>query len=199
MDSASPRAHSSAVDASDSPDIQAALGGDGRAYARLMRRYQPLVTRRMWRFTRDRRELEELVHEVFVEAYLSLATFGGRAPFAHWLSRIATRVGYRFWRRRWRRREVPLLDADAPYAEATDRLEARQAAERLTMLLSLLPPRDRLVLTMLYFEGLSVAEAARNLRWSRTMVKVQAYRARKKLKAMLQKSSPPQEKHRRGT
>ncbi len=201
MDRAFLRAHSKVVDPSDLPDIQAALGGDGEAYARLMRRYQPLVARRMWRFTRDRGELEELVHDVFVEAYLSLATFGGRAPFGHWLSRIATRVGYRFWKSRWRRRrrEVPFLEADAPQVDATDSLEAREAAERLDNLLSALPPRDRLVLTMLYFEELSVAEAAQRVGWSQTMVKVQAHRARKKLKAMLETSPTPQNNHRRET
>ncbi len=56
----------------------------------------------MTRFTRDERMLEELVHDVFVEAYFSLDGYRGDAPFEHWLQRIATRVGYRYWTRRGR-------------------------------------------------------------------------------------------------
>ena len=54
-------------------------------------------------------------------------------------------------------------------------------------LLAKLPPRDRLVLTLLYLEGLSVAQAAQRAGWSKAMVKVQAFRARKKLRALLEK------------
>ena len=37
------------------------------AYERLMRRYQEPLAGYMWRFTRDRRERDELVQDVFVE------------------------------------------------------------------------------------------------------------------------------------
>jgi len=38
----------------------------------------------MWRFTRDRRVLEELVQDVLVEVYLSLSSFRGNALFPYW-------------------------------------------------------------------------------------------------------------------
>jgi RNA polymerase sigma-70 factor (ECF subfamily) len=93
-----------AVDDADWCDIQAALDGDSDAYSRLVRRYQQPIGSYMWRFTGDRGQWEELVQDVFVEAYLTLASYRGRAPLLHWLRRIATRVGYRWWRERARRR-----------------------------------------------------------------------------------------------
>jgi DNA-directed RNA polymerase specialized sigma24 family protein len=54
----------------DQRDIAASLNGDGEAYARLVRHYQDQVAAQMWRFTRHPAVLEELVQEVFVEAYL---------------------------------------------------------------------------------------------------------------------------------
>ena len=178
----------------DRADIQAALAGDQAAYARLVGRHQDAVAKRMWRFTRDRQELEELVQDVFVQAWMSLKGFRGDAPLAHWLSRIATRVGYRFWKKRQQHsRTLPLEDWDAVEAAATgNELEAREAAEKLHELLAQLPPRDRLVLTLLYIEELSVAEAAAQAGWSKTMVKVQAFRARKKLRTLLEGSSGPE-------
>ena len=181
-----------ATDDADRRDIRASLEGDGEAYGRLVERHQAQIARRMWRFTRDRRELEELVQDVFVEAYYSLRGYRGAAPFEHWLNRIATRVGYRFWKRRQQAaREVPLQDWDDFEQPGENPLETQEAAELLHDLLGQLPPRDRLVLTLLYLEELSVAEAARRTGWSRTMVKVQAHRARKKLRALLEKTNQP--------
>ena len=48
-----------------------------------------------------------------------------------------------------------------------------------------------ILLTLLYLEELSVADAAERTGWSRTMVKVQAHRARKKLRALLEKTNRP--------
>jgi len=178
------------MERSDTVEIQATLAGDATAYKRLVEQYQQEIARRMWRFTRDRRQLEELVQDVFVEAYMSLKSYRGTAPFANWLNRIATRVGYRFWKRRRRttNQAVALQDWDAFVARDEGIVESHEAAEFLHSLLAQLPPRDRLVLTLLYLEELSVAEAAERSGWSQSMVKVQAHRARKKLKAILEKS-----------
>lgn len=178
------------MDQPDQQDVAASLRGDGRAYERLVRRHQPQIAARMWRFTHDRTELEELVHDVFVEAYVGLGGYKGRGPFAHWLNRIATRVGYRFWSRRKREAEhtVPLDDRDPPRLSGPAPLEAQQAHKLLHALLDRLPPRDRLVLTLMYLEDMPVAEVAEHTGWSVTMVKVQAHRARKKLRALLDSS-----------
>jgi len=178
----------------DRHDIDAVLSGDGEAYARLVARHQATIAARLWRFTRDPRQLEELVADVFVEAYTSLRNFRGEGDFSHWLSVIATRVGYRFWKRRDRLRiETPLETWDGPVPPTDDPLEAAEAGEALHALLDRLPPRDRLVLTLLYWEGKSVAQAAGETGWSESMIKVQAHRARNKLKRWLETKSAVQD------
>jgi RNA polymerase sigma-70 factor, ECF subfamily len=180
------------ADLLDQQDVQASLAGDGEAYARLVARHQPALAAYMWRFTRDRRECEELVHEAFVEAYLSLPSYRGRSPWSHWLRRIATRVGYRYWKARARQRtvvEMPLEAWQEVAQSPTGEIDAAAAAEAVHALLDRLAPRDRLVLTLLYIEQCSVAEAARLCGWSQAMVKVQAYRARKRLRNMLEDGS----------
>ena len=177
---------------SDLKDIRASLNGDGDAYARLVKRYQGLIAAYMWRFTRDRVTCEELVHDVFVEAYLSLGTFQGEAPFSHWLRRIATRVGYRHWKRLARERSyasVPLEEADVLEVAGEGQPDSHLAAVQVRALLRRIPPRDQLVLTLLYLEECTVQEAAELTGWSRAMVKVQAYRARKKLRKLLEKGT----------
>jgi len=168
-------------------EVQRAAAGDGQAYARLIARHQSAIAQYMWRFTRDRGRWEELVHDVFVEAYLSLRGYRGQSPLEHWLRRIATRVGYRHWteRNKARQRSGPLETAETPAAADTNEA-ASQAAETVHRLLAKLAPRDRLVLTLLHLEEQSIAEIASLTGWSRIMVKVQAHRARAKLKRLLE-------------
>ena len=171
----------------DQGDIAASLNGDGEAYARVVRHYQDQVAAQMWRFTRDPAVLEELVQDVFVEAYLSLKGFRGRAPFLHWLRRVATRVGYRYWKSQVRKRdrEEVLRETSLNLATVPEGLAPFEAAEALYGLLARLPPSDRLVLTLFYFAECDTNEIASRTGWNRTLVKVRLHRARKKLKALL--------------
>ena len=177
----------------DLNDVKHTRDGDSEAYRRLIERHQDHVAKILWRFSRERRTHEELVQDVFVEAYLSLGNYRGKAPFEHWLSRIATRVGYRYWKERARRRKAEPFDLQE-WDEATGdgaashTPEPDHAAELLHRLLDQMPPRDRLVLTLRYLDQCDVAETARRTGWTRTMVKVQTLRARNKLRKLIESS-----------
>lgn len=178
-----------AVDAVDWRDIQTALSGDSDAYARLVSRYQQPIGSYLWRFTRDRGQWEELVQDVFVEAYMTLASYRGRAPLLHWLRRIATRVGYRWWRQRARRRaeaSATVGNWDHLPADGAPPTLPTEAAQVVHAVLQRASVRDRLVLTLLYLEECSVQEISQLTGWSVAMVKVQAFRARKRLGKILE-------------
>jgi len=172
----------------DRQDVRLAQDGDGVAYARLLRPHQETVARQMWRFTRDTSAHAELVEEVFVAAYMSLRGYRGTGPFEHWLRKIALRTGLAFWRASRKRQEVKPLDESlaARMAEEPTGYSASEAADLVHRALALLTPRDRLVLTLMHLEGQSVAEVADSTGWSVTMVKVQAWRARARLKKALE-------------
>jgi RNA polymerase sigma-70 factor (ECF subfamily) len=139
----------------------------------------------MWRFSRDPAVCEELVQNVFVEAYFSLKNYSGKAPFLHWLRKIAVRAGYKYWKQQAKTKTAVSLDElDFAQAEETDIIDLSTAAQILHALLERLPTADRLVLTLMYFEQCSTKEIAERMGWSRAMVKMRAMRARKKLKTI---------------
>jgi len=178
------------VQNADSQDIAVCLSGDKDSYVRLVRRYETQITALMWRFTRDRAVCEELVQEVFVEAYFSLKTYRGKGPFLHWLRKIGTRVGYRFWKEQARNQETAQLeDFDAVAKQETDEIDPSAAADILHSLLARLPRADRIVLTLMYFEQCSTNQIAEQMGWSRAMVKMRAFRARKKLKTIAEREN----------
>ena len=177
----------------DEVDVQQTRRGDPDAYRRLVERHQSYVAGILWRFSRDRQVHEELVQDTFVEAYLSLDTYHAKAPFPHWLARIATRVGYRYWKEKTRQQKREPLRLEQ-WDRASDddgvvsALEPSHAAALLHDLLAQLPPRDRLVLTLRYLEQCDVAQTAQRTGWTKTMVKVQTSRARRRLQKLVEES-----------
>lgn len=174
----------------DIGDVRLSRQGDPDAYKRLIERHQQEIGKIMWRFSRNRTVHEELVQDVFVEAYISLATYKQRAPFTHWLRRIATRVGYRYWKQKAREKKFERFsfeEWDRLTIEAPEEIDSSRAGELLHNLLGQLPPRDRLILTLRYLEGCDVVETAHRTGWTKSMVKVQTFRAKRKLQKLLPK------------
>lgn len=163
-------------------------------FAQIVRRHQARVVAILARYERDAHRLEDLAQETFLKAWRALDQFDGRAPFEHWLARIAVRVALDHLRRQRRRRcEVALSEAGEA---AMDWLrqgpvgtepEAGGAAELLEAALEALPPRDRVVLTLLDLEERSVREVAGLLGASAVAVRVRALRARRRLRKALEK------------
>jgi len=183
----------------DGRDVESALGGDGDAFARIVARHQWPIAGYLRRFTADPTILEELVQETFVQAYLSIGRWRREGSLRSWLLAIATRTGYRYWRSRDRdrRRHDRLRDATRPEDSASNPglvadvppgpLESERD-DRLLDLLDELSARDRLVLVLVHVDGRSVKETARLTGWSAAMVKVQAHRARRRLRQLLERA-----------
>jgi RNA polymerase sigma-70 factor (ECF subfamily) len=170
--------------------------GDSERFAELIDRYQRHVGRIVGRRVPPDR-VRELVHEVFVRAYVHLAQFSDSVPFSHWLAGIAVRACYDFWRSRTRD-EVPvsaLTEEHQRWIEQTltarsdsqfrDQTAKREAIEVLEWGLRQLSPEYRAVLTLVHLEGYSVRETAQLLGWSLVNVKVRAHRARQALRRLL--------------
>ncbi len=175
-------------DQADRADVAATLLGNAEAYRRLVERHQQAIARRMRRFARDRRSVEELVQDVFVQAFFSLGGYAGRAPVEHWLNRIATHVGYGYVKQVHKSGRADDRGKLEDIAAAEEDPSAQEAVDRLHRVMERLSPRDRLVITLMYLEDRSVAETAELTGWSRAMVKVQAFRARSKLRKLMEKN-----------
>jgi RNA polymerase sigma-70 factor, ECF subfamily len=185
------RKEAETLDTAEREDIRQSRQGDPEAYRRLIEQHQKHVSGILWRFSRDHAVHEELVQDVFVEAYMSLRSYREKAPFSHWLSRIATRVGYRYWKQMARQRETEsftLAEWDQVPDEPAEQMDPSEAASLVHRLLAQLRPRDRLVLTLRYLEGCDVAETAHRTGWTKSMVKVQAARAKKRLEKLIARS-----------
>ncbi|MFC1886224.1 RNA polymerase sigma factor [Thermodesulfobacteriota bacterium] len=184
---------------SDADIVRQVTDGNVNAFEILLKRHQELVLRVVSRHLPSH-EVEETIQDVFVRAYRSLPTFKGAGVFSHWLTSIAVRTCYDYWRKEYRAREIPLSELTDRHQQWLENVMSEQseglfapkgyrseAIEVLDRALARLPAEDRMVLELVYFEGLSVKETAKLLGWSVPNVKVRSFRARKKLEKTLKR------------
>lgn len=185
-------------DESDDIDIiRNILAGDVNAFEKLINRYQRHVFSIVRKHTPNA-QVEEVSHDVFIRAYQGLGGFSAKSGFKQWLSGIAIRTCYDFWRKRYRLQEVPisqLTDAHQKWIEnaMSDACEGvyekserhSEALEILDAVLSKLSAADRMVVELVYLEERTYKETADLLGWSVANIKIRAYRARKKLHKIL--------------
>jgi RNA polymerase sigma-70 factor (ECF subfamily) len=163
-------------------------------FSEIVRRHQSHVFAILHRYERDSHKLEDLAQETFVKAWRALGQFDGRAPFQHWLSRIAVHVALDHLRKQKRNRNeisFPELGEDTlewlhdPSDDLV--LQANEARELLEVAMRELSPADRLVITLQEMEGRTVKEISELTNSSSVAVRVRALRARGKLKKVLER------------
>ncbi|HXT10939.1 MAG TPA: sigma-70 family RNA polymerase sigma factor [Candidatus Angelobacter sp.] len=168
-------------------------GGAREDFAELVRRHQSHVFAILYRYERDHHRLEDLAQDTFLKAWRSLDQFDGRAPFQHWLSKIAVHAALDHLRKQKRSQHeigFPELGEDAlDWLHNEDKqsdLEASQAREILDGAMAKLSAEDQLVLTLLEIEDRSVKEISALTGWTAVTVRVRALRARGRLKKALE-------------
>ncbi len=182
---------------SDAEIIRRIIDGDVNSFEHLLKRYQDHVLRIVTKHI-PHHEVEEMAQEVFVRAYLALPGFREEGSFKQWLSSIAVRTCYDFWRKQYRSKELPISDLTDSHRDWLEKTLSRQsdnsfheeyrekeARELVDWALSRLSAKDRIVLELVYLEGFTVKEAAGLLGWSAANVKVRSFRSRKKLEKLL--------------
>src|SRR5262245_36986618 len=184
--------------------LQRVQQGDDDAARVLLNHLYPLVISIVRGHLPRRTSEEDLVQMIFVKVFAKLDQFSGTVPLAHWVSRIAVNTCLNALQAerirpelRWAdltEDEEQVIESLATNDEALkpgQQLAARDLVERL---LEQLKPEDRLVLTQLHMEGRSVEEIRQLTGWSISLIKVRAFRARRKLRkhlgALLEEARP---------
>jgi len=174
--------------------------GDESAFEEIMRRYSRRVFHYASKFFRQRSLVEEAAQEVFLKAFTELDSYEGRGSMEGWLTRITTNTCLNMLRSSKRRPELiasDLTDDESAWLDnnmataATERHKSNErslvAADLAGRVLETLAPNDRLVLTLIDGEDASVKDVAEMTGWSESKVKVQAFRARRRMREAVEK------------
>lgn len=176
-----PRPYGSAT---DSELMAWSAGGDKRAFDAVVVRHGPLALRVARRLVDDAVAAEDIVQEAMVRVWQQAARFdGSRALLTTWLYRIVANLAIDHRRRR-RPMSLPEDYEVADPAFGAEAVLARQEDDAsLDAAMAALPPRHRMVMAMVYEEGLSGAETGRLLGLSAKAVERLLARARATLRS----------------
>jgi RNA polymerase sigma-70 factor (ECF subfamily) len=188
------------IKSSDTEIVRRVLNGDVNAFESLLIRYKDTVLKIVKKHV-PYNDVEETIQNVFLRAYQSLPSFKGESGFRQWLSSIAVKTCYDFWRKTYRSREVPMsvltekhqnwleeVITEQSEQAINEKGSQNEARELLDWALRRLSAEDKMVMELVYLEGLSGKEAADLLGWSVSNVKVRCFRSRKKLEKILEEA-----------
>ena len=181
------------VHGEDSDLVAAVLSGDDSAFRPLMQRYTPLISAYLRGKTRDAHELEDVMQEVFLEAYRGLGTLRDRARLGPWLLGISRHKVADSHRALVRRQESSIRGPEEEgasqlidsTADASEMLQRQQDGEALERALNLLDDKHRVVIGLRSMEGKSFPEIARMLAISESAAKMRFKRGLVKLRKSL--------------
>jgi RNA polymerase sigma factor (sigma-70 family) len=169
---------------------------DQMAARELVDHLYPLVIRIVRSHLPRRVAEEDLAQEVFLKMFTRLEQYQGAVPFPHWVSRIAVTTCIDHLRAQKRRPEFRWADLSETEAEVLDAVmtkdddvaanDAMAAHELVHKLLGQLKADDQMVIRLLDLEQKSIAEIAEITGWNQSLIKVRAFRARRKLQKLFQ-------------
>lgn len=172
--------------------IREVLQGHQSAYGMLVDRYQAYVFTLVMRFVNNREVAEELSQDVFVKAYRFLADFKGNSKFSTWLYTIVNTTCISYLRSRkdglllMEEEQITILQ-DKQISQLPNVIaEQKGDAQMINAGMNLLPPEDARILYLFYKAEQSVEEIGVITGMSASNVKVRLFRARQKLKEILQ-------------
>lgn len=153
------------ADITDESLLTLIRNGDRQAFSLLVERHAARFRALAWRLTSDTAEAEDIVQSAFVKLWTAPAAFdpGRGVKFTTWFYRVVSNLCLDHARRHKRQVAVPDVEvlSAAPHAPAPEQdYMARQEKALLEKAIHALPERQKMALTLCFYEGLSNREAA---------------------------------------
>lgn len=134
-------------------------------------------------------DTDDLIQEIYIKIWNALPTFRGEAQLYTWLYRIATNESLNFLRKK-KIRELLSFDVLGDAAEAISSqdpfFDGDEAESKLCSAIMKLPPRQRAVFCMRYYEEMPYEKIAEVLGTSVSSLKASYHFAQEKIKLSLE-------------
>jgi RNA polymerase sigma-70 factor (ECF subfamily) len=178
----------------DAQIVEAVKSGRREGQDLMFGRYAQEVFAMIIRQVSNEQDAEELTQDTFLRAFSHIGSYDpGRASLSTWLCRIAYRLTLDFLKRR-RPFVVSMEDSEVWQTDISDeQLEAElstgneERIQKLELLIDDLPPDERMLLMLHYFENRSLDECSYIMDATPHALANRLYRIRKKLYKQLQK------------
>ncbi len=177
--------------------IDKVINDDTQAFSVLVDRYKHMVFTLAMKILKNREEAEEVSQDVFVKVYQALHTFKGDSKFSTWVYKIAYYRSLDYLKKQGRSVNTNSVDISTVYDLAAventlDGLEANERKITIKNAIAELPEGDGVIITLHYFEELSLKEISEIMDIATNTAKVRLFRSRKRLAEILQNRLEPE-------
>ena len=137
---------------------------------------------------KDTMEAEDMAQEAFIKAFRALPSYKGDARFSTWLYQIVYNLCLD---RLKKKKRLPADDLNTVVTirdseeDALSLLEDTDRKELLRSAIAKLSEKDQLIITLFYYEELSLKEIKEVTGLKENLIKIRLYRSRKKLLELL--------------
>lgn len=184
--------------------ITAIEKGDTKAYAQLVDRYKDLVYTLAIRMLKHKEEAEEVAQDTFIKVFKSLDKFKGDSKFSTWIYKVTYNTCLdRIKKNKKHFNDVAIDEYTFNKLDtidnALDNIIKEEKSTLIKQCINKLPEDSSALLTLFYFEELSLDEISKIINLEANTVKVKLFRARKKLAVILEQYLKPQNSLNYGT
>ncbi|WP_394357644.1 RNA polymerase sigma factor [Psychroserpens ponticola] len=177
--------------------INQIIEGDTNSFTILVDRYKDLVFTLALRMLKNREEAEEVAQDTFIKTYKSLHKFKGDSKFSTWIYRVAYNSCLdRIKKNKKHLNNVEINEFTAHEVvtidNALDKMEINERKEAIQRCIETLPSEDSFLLTLYYFDDLSLDEISKIVGITANSIKVKLFRCRKKLATILKSHLEPE-------
>jgi len=174
--------------------LEAAQGGDRRAFSRLVKKHQRRVYACAVGMLGDGGDADDAVQETFMRAWRAIARFDGRSQLSTWLYRVCVNVCLNHIRKRKRHDAADIADPRVPEPKADPAqggsdprraLEVRQLQGRIADAVEGLSESLRTTVVMVLIDGMSQKDVAKVLGCSEGTIAWRIHEARRRLRIAL--------------
>jgi RNA polymerase sigma-70 factor (ECF subfamily) len=163
--------------------VDRCTSGDRAAQRELFRRQSRRVHATLFRILGANLSMDDLIQDVFIEVFRSLASFRGESSLSTWIDRCTAHVALSYLRKK-RPKLVEMVTETASVAAGPEEsLLLKEAARRLYAELDQMDPVLRLAITLHVIDERPVAEVAKLMDASVVATKTRVWRARRHLEA----------------
>jgi RNA polymerase sigma factor (sigma-70 family) len=154
------------------------------AFALLLNTYQQPVYWLIRRMVFGHEDANDLVQDTFVKIWQNLDGFREESKLYTWIYRIAANEALAFIKRRQKQKQVPwdvYQDNEGKWLTADHYFKGDDIQYRLQMAIQQLPPQQRIIFNLRYFDEMKYEEMSRVLSLTEGALKASYHHAAKKI------------------
>jgi RNA polymerase sigma-70 factor (ECF subfamily) len=168
--------------------VARARDGDRQAFDKLVKENKDKMFALTLRMTGDREAALDLMQDTFYTAFREIGRFRGEANFSSWLYRIASNKALNYLKRKKILSFIPLTNqaSEKVSYEMPNFIDGEGINKELAAAVDSLPPKQKLVFNLRFYEQLPFGKIAVILKKSESTVKTNYQKAIEKLRKKLE-------------